>query len=149
MKLTIIVDDNAVYVNNFVYLDLNLSTCEIPNDVHALQWNETNGHIEFVNACKPNENIEILPSWALMCVEVWNKKDYQEKNPPAPTPEQLTGNAVLKRNNLLLESDWTQLPDVPLTEQKKMEWSEYRQLLREITDQSGFPQEIIWPTPPN
>jgi hypothetical protein len=54
--------------------------------------------------------------------------------------------AVEKRNALLWRSDWTQLPDVPLA--TKAAWAEYRQALRDITDQPGYPYDIVWPTPP-
>lgn len=52
------------------------------------------------------------------------------------------------RNRLLLESDWTDLPNSPLSETKKQEWLDYRQELRDITLQSGFPDNIIWPVKP-
>jgi hypothetical protein len=35
---------------------------------------------------------------------------------------------------LLQQSDWTQLPDSPLSEAKRAEWATYRQALRDITD---------------
>jgi hypothetical protein len=38
------------------------------------------------------------------------------------------------RNSLLSNSDWTQLPDSPLTEAKRAEWATYRQTLRDITE---------------
>lgn len=38
-----------------------------------------------------------------------------------------------KRNSLLTQSDWTQMPDSPLSEEKKTEWAVYRQQLRDIT----------------
>jgi hypothetical protein len=38
------------------------------------------------------------------------------------------------RNYLLQECDWTQLPDSPLTEEKRSEWATYRQALRDITE---------------
>ena len=50
-----------------------------------------------------------------------------------------------KRNNLLKNSDWTQVPDAPVD---KVAWETYRQALRDITDQSGFPSDIQWPTEP-
>ena len=37
-----------------------------------------------------------------------------------------------KRNRKLKDSDWTQMPDSPLTDLKKTEWATYRQQLREI-----------------
>ena len=51
-----------------------------------------------------------------------------------------------KRNGLLQASDWTQLPDVPLG--TKSAWAEYRQALRDITDQAEYPDNVIWPTSP-
>lgn len=50
-----------------------------------------------------------------------------------------------KRDLLLKESDWTQLPDVPLATKEK--WAVYRQALRDITQQSD-PFNIVWPEPP-
>jgi hypothetical protein len=50
------------------------------------------------------------------------------------------------RSKLLFETDWTQLPDVP--ESTRLKWQEYRQALRDITLQEGFPENIIWPTKP-
>jgi len=40
-----------------------------------------------------------------------------------------------KRNELLLSSDWTQLPDVDLTTAQKDRWKVYRQALRDMTEQ--------------
>ena len=51
------------------------------------------------------------------------------------------------RDKRLQESDWTRLDDVPLTEAKKLEWANYRQALRDVTDQTD-PFEIVWPTKP-
>tara|TARA_A100001201_G_C4016467_1_gene179243 strand:+ start:361 stop:672 length:312 start_codon:yes stop_codon:yes gene_type:complete len=39
-----------------------------------------------------------------------------------------------KRNSLLADSDWTDLPNSPLTDEKKSEWQTYRTNLRDITD---------------
>ena len=38
------------------------------------------------------------------------------------------------RDILLTQSDWTQMPDSPLTETKQTEWKEYRQALRDFPD---------------
>jgi hypothetical protein len=64
------------------------------------------------------------------------------------TDEQLTEEAIYKRNNQLTRSDWTQLPDVSLTETQVNSWREYRQALRDITEQSGYPRNINWPVKP-
>jgi Phage tail assembly chaperone protein len=54
--------------------------------------------------------------------------------------------AIQCRNALLANSDWTQMSDVPLT--NKAEWVTYRQALRDLPLQSGFPFSIEWPTQP-
>jgi len=50
-----------------------------------------------------------------------------------------------ERNSLLKESDWTQLPDA-LVDQTA--WATYRQELRDIPQQEGFPENVTWPTKP-
>lgn len=53
-----------------------------------------------------------------------------------------------QRNMLLVRSDWTQLPDAPLTTEQKAEWETYRQALRDITTQVNFPASVDWPIAP-
>lgn len=49
------------------------------------------------------------------------------------------------RNRLLAECDWTQISDATVD---KAIWATYRQELRDISSQAGFPWEITWPTQP-
>jgi len=51
-----------------------------------------------------------------------------------------------KRDNLLLKTDYLLMPDYPLKEKK--EWEEYRQSLRDIPQQTGFPGIVRWPEVP-
>lgn len=51
------------------------------------------------------------------------------------------------RDKKLLQSDWTTLPDVPLTDKQKQAWMAYRQQLRDITLQQD-PFSIVWPIAP-
>jgi len=60
----------------------------------------------------------------------------------------LDENARSTRAKLLVNSDWTQIPNGPLTIEVQQEWASYRQQLRDVTEQSGYPVNIIWPTPP-
>lgn len=53
-----------------------------------------------------------------------------------------------ERRPKLSETDWTQIPDNQLTPEQKQQWADYRQQLRDITTQSGFPWTVIWPQPP-
>ena len=53
------------------------------------------------------------------------------------------------RNALLIESDWTQLADSPLTDEKKAEWATYRQELRDFPSTASKVSEFgDWPTQP-
>jgi hypothetical protein len=54
----------------------------------------------------------------------------------------------IRRNRLLYESDWTQLPNGPLSSELQTAWATYRQALRDITAQPGFPNDVIWPARP-
>ena len=64
---------------------------------------------------------------------------------PGPTEEQLAAQARSERDVLLSQSDWTQVADAPVDHQA---WADYRQALRDVPEQEGFPTDINWPTKP-
>ena len=51
---------------------------------------------------------------------------------PPYVPGTNTGGVRRRRTVLLGESDWTQVPDSPLSDSKKAEWATYRQALRDM-----------------
>lgn len=51
----------------------------------------------------------------------------------------------LQRDSFLRTSDWMALSDVTMPEK----WKTYRQALRDIPQQSGFPSSVTWPEPPD
>lgn len=53
-----------------------------------------------------------------------------------------------QRDQLLTETDWTQLADSPLDETATVIWQSYRQALRDIPQQPGFPLTVDWPEKP-
>lgn len=53
-----------------------------------------------------------------------------------------------KREDLLFASDWTQLPNNPLTQERQSAWAVYRQELRDITKQPNYPWNVIFPKQP-
>jgi len=107
MKLTIIPVDGSVGENDKFYDGLDLSSCNIPGDVHALQWQDTAGWIEYNSPLVENQPITELPAWANCCMTKWT-----EANTPVPpqpsTAEQNKSTAVSKLN----ATDWTTIPDV-------------------------------------
>lgn len=56
-----------------------------------------------------------------------------------------SANARKRRNKALAASDWTQVADAPVDQAV---WATYRQALRDISAQAGFPQTVVWPTQP-
>lgn len=54
--------------------------------------------------------------------------------------------ARAQRDGLLSASDWTQLQDYP--KQNQNDWKAYRKALRDVPQQAGFPDSIVWPTAP-
>ena len=89
-RLTIIPSDGTVVTDEGSMLNLDLSSCNIPDDIHALQWNnppwsnstiraqisalpygQGNGWIEFASP-DPNESIDTLPQWAIDCYFVYS-----------------------------------------------------------------------------
>lgn len=63
-----------------------------------------------------------------------------EREPPMTSDE-----ARVHRDELLAASDWTQVADAPVDQAA---WATYRQALRDVPDQEGFPSEIAWPDQP-
>ena len=59
--------------------------------------------------------------------------------------EQKATNFRNQRDTLLEETDWMVLSDTPSADS---DWLTYRQNLRDITSQSGFPNSVVWPTKP-
>jgi len=53
-----------------------------------------------------------------------------------------------ERNRMLAASDWTQLNDAPLSEDKRAAWSAYRQDLRDLTDNIDENGEVEFPVAP-
>jgi hypothetical protein len=105
MLLTIIPIDGNVKKDGVGYIDLDLSSCAIPSNVRALQWQETSGWLEFWD--KQNENITELPSWVDCCLAVWTVANTPVP-PSPPTAEENKQTAV----TLLQQTDWTQIPSV-------------------------------------
>lgn len=64
---------------------------------------------------------------------------------PAPPTEQEV-KAMAKQ--LLSDTDWSMLPDVPMTVAEKQDWIEYRRRLRNIQLQPGYPENTAFPQQP-
>jgi hypothetical protein len=76
--------------------------------------------------------------------QVWSVRDMTSEEVTSRNAAQ-AASIRAERNSKLAASDWTQLAD---STADKAAWATYRQALRDVTQQSGFPWTIDWPTQP-
>jgi len=112
-----------------------------------------NGYAEIKNcySCMPAEcqvatKGEIVKNSDGTIEQLW---DVREMTPNEKCRTWVDGPRFFK----LLNSDWTQLADSPLSDEEKAVWATYRKALRDITDIIDFPNlkshaGVPWPTPP-
>jgi hypothetical protein len=68
--------------------------------------------------------------------------------PYEPTDEDLAEAVRAERDRLLANTDWTQLTDAPMSDDEREAWAVYRQALRDVPQQGGFPDAVEWPETP-
>jgi hypothetical protein len=79
-------------------------------------------------------------------------KGWEVQPLPLEQQQQLLANQAQRmrqqRDLLLTACDWTQLADVKLDIKQQSDWRKYRQALRDVPLQNGFPWDVTWPTQP-
>ena len=142
-QISIIADDKTV-VKDGVGID-GLKLADMPADVWAVQWDSTTskGYIE-----KRDLSIEEISSIGIYqsCVD-----EYDTELAKIPTPTEISAKELFRntRDAKLKESDWTQLPDSPLSDSKKTEWATYRQALRDLPASTTDYDNVTYPTQPS
>lgn len=110
----------------------------------------TGFYVEGIHENIPQPNIELS-------TEEWQQalsKNYKVINGKhtyssfVQNEDTILENLRATRDTLLTDSDWTQLSDSPLSKQKKTEWKNYRQALRDLTNLDDL-TSIVWPTQPS
>jgi hypothetical protein len=124
---------------NPIYIKNGWIDCEIEHPEH--------GWIPF--SCDPNDKGALFDTAALFAEMQPHAAPYV---PPTAEElfEQLAAEVRFNRNRPLAESDWTQMPDAraAMGEAKAAEWDAYRQALRDVPEQEGFPENVVWPIKP-
>lgn len=94
-------------------------------------------YTELVNWCNSNNSTIV------------DKGDYYEVVPiPEPTEEELARFVRGSRDAKLSATDYLLTSDYPISEENLEEVKVYRQALRDIPEQSGFPKNVQWPVEP-
>lgn len=129
MKITIINDDKFVSVDGLGYSNLSF---DMPENISAVQWDGSEGEIEYkeVNKHKPaNEVITSMEQFNGAYL-AWETQHNLTLNPLPLTDEQNKEICKMTAKSLLLSSDWAVLPDVNLA--NKADFESYRSALRDL-----------------
>lgn len=121
----------------------------LPSDVEPLGY----GIFEFTQAPSteyPYKAVETLPQKREdgLYYQSWAVEELTQAEKDEAT-EQQAARMRRERTERLFQSDWTILPFTPVPAEDQLIWAKYRQDLRDITKQSGFPWSVVWPTPPS
>ena len=106
------------------------------NTADTLKKVDNDGNVSFVPICEGNIDYEEYLEWA-------------KTNTANAVDSSLTWNYIrLKRDSLLMSSDWTMISD---TSVDQAAWKTYRQALRDIpeTYKDKEPSEVVWPSQPS
>lgn len=159
MKLTIVPSDKTICIDGQCILEIQQDLSWIPTNIHALQWYDTYGEVEY-NDGSPNEKIEELGIYQQAVIDYQNEIQRLEdekiaQEAASEAARDYWSELRMMRDQLLSNSDWTQIPDAPLTETQKTAWQTYRQQLRDLPENIQDPKPLVldsshsdWPISP-
>lgn len=117
-------------------IDTTTNKCiNVFDEIYEGQWFD---HHVWVKA--PRDDGEI--GWMLLENGEW------DTGIVPPTEEDIQQRERDRRNKYLSYSDKYAIVDYPISAEEREQWLAYRQALRDVTSQAGFPHNIEWPTPP-
>ncbi|MFN9113017.1 MAG: tail fiber assembly protein [Bacteroidota bacterium] len=100
---------------------------------------------ELTNTQVLEESAPVFSAEDQRWTQVWTVRDMTTEE-IASRDESQAASVRAERDRLLVQSDWTQGKDIP--DNVSGPWAVYRQSLRDITAQSGFPWTVEWPVAP-
>jgi hypothetical protein len=145
MEIAVIKEDKIIEIGNYKKIFPNVSFPTTGPDEDFMQSNSVLG----VTVWKQHNPLtqKLIPcSPYIMDNQVFTVEVVEKEQEDLDADLKNTANEIrAKRNQLLNSSDWTQVIDAPVN---KESWAIYRQELRDITTQEGFPFTIVWPIIP-
>ena len=148
MNLVIIPSDKTIGIGTTIITGISTDMSWIPSDVHAVHWDGSKGQIEY-NDGKQSVTINSLGIYSqaeeTLNNELSRMKDQSDKAVSDTTF--LWEKLRVERDNLLFDSDWTQVRDITLANDN--DWKTYRQALRDLPANTSDPANPTWPTKPS
>ena len=117
-----------------IELQLGAGELAIPGDYDDVEYVIENHTPKYRG--KPSSNFD-----------VWNGTAWVDPRSQTQKDAAVAVEVRARRDELLAACDWTQLPDVPASTRNA--WHGYRQELRDISTQPGFPHSVVWPISPS
>lgn len=103
-------------------------------------------------------NTDLIPYNPFSNINSYNNTYPLDSKPPLPqniidaieekNKNNFLNNLRIQRNQILNDTDWTQLSDAPLSDIVKQQYAIYRQALRDLPSNSTYP-DIFWPIEPS
>ena len=143
--MTIIMPDRSVSVDGTgVVID------SIDTNIHAIQWHNGSGHVEFSDELTPNliiQGQEDYEKYVCPYVQMWEEIDHNVTTAEqySDTPEEKASVIRQKRDTLLSATDYLMMPDYPMSDADQDALKVYRQALRDVPEQPDFPNSVVWP----
>ena len=81
--------------------------------------------------------------------EIWDNRDNLDIAEYEGLSDEILANQIrAQRDSLLEQTDYLMMSDYPISDDRLAKVKIYRQALRDIPEQSGFPRSITWPEKP-
>ena len=116
--------------------------------IRAVQIKGDAAEVEYNDLRKPNSREYPASAFAEIIAAARAALAETQKPPPPPTTEELFAMLRSARDDLLSQSDWTQIPGSPLTEEVRNATATWRQALRDLPANTNDPASPIWPVRP-
>jgi hypothetical protein len=121
-----------------------------PNTSFPVPFSPPDGYVAVIDVPQPQvDHTKIVAEGDLELIEgEWHRTWIVDDAPDAILAERTASQARAirsERNSRIGRCDWTQLPDATVD---TASWAAYRQQLRDLTKQAGFPWQVTWPSEP-
>lgn len=154
-RMLYIPEDGSLNVEGYTLFNVYIDW--VPDNIHCIQWygDEVGGELEFKTIDNtpwgvkpPNERFTELGQWQGLVDYFYEEKQRRldaeiAAAEAAEAARDYWAEMRAIRDALLMESDWTQLSDVSLTEEQKTAWSVYRQQLRDLPGGITDPKPMV------
>ena len=144
-RITVINNDNGT-------IDIMMdgeNIADIPSDnldpnIHAIQWYGDHGEIEY------NDRNEEITDFSPFNQLLLDRDAEIDRIVEEAIEEEFSEEETVRieRDTLLAETDWVILRYIDQGDEVPSEWKEYRQALRDVPEQEGFPGSVDWPVMP-